>query len=95
LRKALNKVQLSGVISQKSPLRYTAAGLPHAEAVLTVEQPASTVAALEVQVVAFEGQASRLSAAPVGAQCQVTGKLQRQSLRSAKLNVLIETIELI
>jgi primosomal replication protein N len=95
LRKALNKVQLSGVISQKSPLRYTPAGLPHAQAVLSVEEPVSAVVALEVPVVAFEGQASCLNAAPVGAQCRVTGKLQRQSLRSAKLNVLIETIELI
>jgi primosomal replication protein N len=90
----LNKVQLSGVISQKSALRYTPAGLPHIEAVLTVEQ-AKPVQALEVAVVAFEALANHLNAAPVGAAVQVSGKLQRQSLRSQKLNVLIETIELI
>lgn len=73
-------------------MRYTPAGIPKVDAKVSVtpsERPA-----FEVQVVAFEAVAMRLAQAAIGAQMLIEGELQPASMRSQRLNILVQQFEL-
>lgn len=89
----MNVVTLHCRLIERKASRYTPAGLLCQEALVSVEPPGKP--AFEVSIVGFDEAAAQLARAELGAQFAVQGQLQRVSLRSSKLNILINRIELI
>lgn len=89
----MNHVRLRCQLLERKALRYTPAGLPCQEATVSVASPDKP--SFEVGVVGFDQVAQQLGRADIGAQLQIEGQLQRAALRSSKLNILVNRIELI
>lgn len=86
----MNRVQLEGLLKQKSPLRYTPAGLPAMEAVITVQEAGKPE--FDVGLASFGEVAESLNKLSLGSVILVTGKLQKAQKSLAKLNILIEIL---
>jgi primosomal replication protein N len=88
----LNSVQLEGLLTSKTPLRFTPAGLPAQEAVMSVQEAGKPD--FDVSLASFGDTALALSKAGLGTVILLTGRLQKAHKSSAKLNILIDVFEL-
>ena len=94
----MNRLLISGALIQVEPLRYSPAGVPIAEAVVhhrssqTVATQARQVEC-ELTVQASGELAARLARLPQGTQVQLEGALNRRSVNSRQLVLLLNRIE--
>ena len=95
-----NRVEISGVIMELKPLRYTPAGVPVVEfrlrhASVRAEAGATRKVEAEVEALAFEAQARLLSAGGLGRTLKAEGFLCAKSRRSKKPVLHVTNIEFI
>lgn len=94
----MNRVAIDGEITAIEPLRHTPAGVPIAEATL-LHHSKQTVAGVEraltceLAVQASGDLAKRLAACLPGTRLRITGALNRRSVRSAKLILILNEME--
>jgi primosomal replication protein N len=94
----LNRLVLGGALIQVDPLRYSPAGVPIAEAVVH-HRGSQEVAGqtrqveCELTVQASGTLATRLAQLPPGSQVRLEGALNRRSVNSRQLVLLLNRIE--
>ena len=94
----MNRLVISGALIQVDPLRYSPAGVPIAEAVVH-HRSSQEVAAqarrveCELTVQASGPLATRLSQLPAGTQVKLEGALNRRSVNSRQLILILNRIE--
>jgi primosomal replication protein N len=94
----LNRLIISGALIQIEPLRYSPAGVPIAEAVIhhrssqTVATQARQVEC-ELTVQASGPLAAQLSQQTAGTQLELEGVLNRRSVNSRQLILILNRIE--
>ena len=93
-----NQVEISGVITELSSLRYAPAGIPVVEFRLRhaserVEAGAKRKVEAEIEAIAFESQAQLLSGSPLGRSLKAEGFLNARSRRSMKPVLHVTNIE--
>ena len=94
----MNRLVISGALIQVDPLRYSPAGVPIAEAVVS-HRSSQDVAGqtrrleCEVTVQASGVLATRLSQLPAGTQVKLEGALNRRSVNSRQLILILNRIE--
>ncbi len=96
----VNRVEISGVITELKSLRYTPAGVPVVEFRLRheserAEAGASRKVNAEIEAVAFEAQASLLAAGPMGRLLKAEGFLCAKNRQSKKPVLHVTNIEFI
>ncbi len=94
----MNRLLISGALIQVDPLRYSPAGVPIAEAVIThrssqsvAGQPRQVECELTVQ--ASGVLAGQLAQMPPGTQVKLEGVLNRRSVNSRQLILILNRIE--
>jgi primosomal replication protein N len=94
----VNRLVISGDLIQVDPLRYSPAGVPIAEAVIlhrsrqdVAGQPRQVECELTVQ--ASGALASRLAQLATGTQVKLEGALNRRSVNSRQLILILNRIE--
>ena len=94
----MNRLVISGVLIKVDPLRYSPAGVPIAEAVIQ-HRSSQTVAALsrqvecELTVQASGSLATQLAQLATGTQVKLEGALNRRSVNSRQLILILNRIE--
>jgi primosomal replication protein N len=96
--RAVNRLEISGMVSELKPLRYTPAGVPVVEFRLRHESERSEAGArrkvnAEVEALAFEAQARLLAASPAGRLLKAEGFLCAKSRHSKKPVLHVTNIE--
>jgi primosomal replication protein N len=94
----VNRLVISGALIQVDPLRYSPAGVPIAEAVIhhCSNQVMATQARqveCELTVQASGTLATRLAQLPPGTQVKLEGALNRRSVNSRQLILILNRIE--
>ena len=94
----MNRLLISGEVIQLEPLRYSPAGVPIAEAVVlhrstqaVASQPRQVECELTVQ--ASGTLAAQLARLATGAQVKLEGALNRRSVKSRQLILILNRIE--
>jgi primosomal replication protein N len=94
----VNRLLISGEVIQLEPLRYSPAGVPIAEAVVlhrstqaVASQPRQVECELTVQ--ASGTLAAQLAQLAAGAQVKLEGALNRRSVKSRQLILILNRIE--
>ena len=94
----MNRLVISGALIQVDPLRYSPAGVPIAEAVIH-HQSSQAVAAqtrqveCELAVQASGTLAAQLAPLAAGTQVRLEGVLNRRSVKSRQLILILNRIE--
>jgi primosomal replication protein N len=94
----VNRLVISGALIQIDPLRYSPAGVPIAEAVI-LHRSSQAVAAqarqveCELTVQASGPLAARLAQLEAGTQVKLEGALNRRSVNSRQLILILNRIE--
>jgi primosomal replication protein N len=94
----VNRLLISGEVIQLEPLRYSPAGVPIAEAVV-LHRSTQTVASqprqveCELMVQASGTLAAQLAQLATGAQVKLEGALNRRSVKSRQLILILNRIE--
>jgi len=94
----VNRLLISGALIQVDPLRYSPAGVPIAEAVVH-HRSSQTVATqtrqveCEMTVQASGSLATQLSQLATGTQVRLEGALNRRSVNSRQLVLILNRIE--
>jgi primosomal replication protein N len=94
----VNKLGISGTLIQVDPVRYSPAGVPIAEAVI-LHRSSQTVATqarqveCELTVQASGTLATQLAQLAAGAQVKLEGALNRRSVKSRQLILILNRIE--
>ncbi|PKO59331.1 MAG: primosomal replication protein N [Betaproteobacteria bacterium HGW-Betaproteobacteria-17] len=94
----MNKLGISGTLIQVEPVRYSPAGVPIAEAVI-LHRSSQTVATqarqveCELTVQASGMLATQLAQLATGAQVKLEGALNRRSVKSRQLILILNRIE--
>ncbi|MDZ7593575.1 MAG: primosomal replication protein N [Thiobacillus sp.] len=94
----MNKLGISGTLIQVDPVRYSPAGVPIAEAVI-LHRSSQTVATqarqveCELTAQASGTLATQLAQLAVGAQVKLEGALNRRSVKSRQLILILNRIE--
>jgi primosomal replication protein N len=94
----VNKLGISGTLIQVDPVRYSPAGVPIAEAVI-LHRSSQTVATqarqveCELTVQASGTLATQLAQLATGAQVKLEGALNRRSVKSRQLILILNRIE--
>ncbi|MBU2642200.1 MAG: primosomal replication protein N [Thiobacillus sp.] len=94
----MNRLVISGALIQIDPLRYSPAGVPIVEAVVH-HRSSQTVASqtrqveCELTVQASGSLASQLTQITVGTQVKMEGALNRRSVNSRQLLLILNRIE--
>jgi primosomal replication protein N len=94
----VNRLLISGALVQVDPVRYSPAGVPIAEAVI-LHRGSQTVAAqvrqveCELTVQASGPLASQLAQLTTGTQVELEGALNRRSVNSRQLILILNRIE--
>lgn len=94
----MNRLELTGELVQVDPVRYSPAGVPIAEAVIR-HRSSLTADGRERQVEydltmqASGPFAARLASLPPGTQVAVEGALNRRSVKSRQLILIVNRIE--
>jgi len=94
----VNRLVISGALIQVDPLRYSPAGVPIAEAVI-LHRSSQTVAAqirqmeYELTVQASGTLAAQLAQLAIGTQVALEGALNRRSVNSRQLILILNRIE--
>lgn len=94
----MNRLVLSGALIQVDPLRYSPAGVPIAEAVIHYRGSLDIAGhtrqvECELTVQASGELAARLAQLPQGSQVHLEGALNRRSVNSRQLVLLLNRIE--
>jgi primosomal replication protein N len=94
----VNRLLISGVLTQSDPLRYSPAGVPIAEAVILHRSNQhvagqSRQVECELTVQASGALAQQLSQQAVGLQLKLEGVLNRRSVNSRQLILILNRIE--
>jgi primosomal replication protein N len=94
----LNRLLISGVLIQVDPLRYSPAGVPIAEAVIRHRSSQSVAGQTrqvecELTVQASGTLAGQLARLPQGTQVELEGVLNRRSVNSRQLILILNRIE--
>ena len=97
---AVNRLEISGVVTGLQSLRYTPAGIPVVEFRLAHESQRAEAGAVrkvsaEIDAVAFEAQARLLAAGTLGRPLKVEGFLCAKNRRSRKPVLHVTNIEFI
>lgn len=97
---AVNRLEISGVVTQLKALRYTPAGLPVVEFRLRhdserIEAGARRKVEAEIEGVAFETQARLIAAGTLGTLLKAEGFLCAKSRRSRKPVLHVTNIEFV
>jgi len=94
----VNRLTISGVLAQVDPLRYSPAGVPISEAVIhhrssqdVANQPRQVECELTVQ--AIGPLAAQLAQLTTGTQVKLEGALNRRSVNSRQLILILNRIE--
>ena len=100
MSEAANRIEISGVVTELQPLRYTPAGVPVVEFRLAHESERAEAGATrkvhaEIEAVAFEAQARLLAAGPMGRLLKAEGFLCAKNRRSKKPILHVTNIEFI
>jgi primosomal replication protein N len=94
----VNRLVISGTLIQVDPVRYSPAGVPIAEAVI-LHRSSQTVATqarqveCELTVQASGTLATQLAQLATGAQVKLEGALNRRSVKSRQLILILNRIE--
>ena len=94
----MNKLVISGTLIQVDPVRYSPAGVPIAEAVI-LHRSSQTVATqarqveCELTVQASGTLATQLAQLAAGVQVKLEGALNRRSVKSRQLILILNRIE--
>lgn len=94
----MNRLVISGALIQVDPVRYSPAGVPIAEAVIE-HRSSQTVAAqlrqveCELTLQASGPLAGQLAQLAVGTQVRLEGALNRRSMKSRQLILILNRIE--
>ena len=94
----MNRLLISGALIQVEPLRYSPAGVPIAEAVI-LHRSSQTVATqprqveCELAVQASGSLATQLAQLSSGTQVKMEGALNRRSVNSRQLILILNRIE--
>ncbi|MHB1145201.1 MAG: primosomal replication protein N [Thiobacillus sp.] len=94
----MNRLVISGALIQVDPVRYSPAGVPIAEAVV-LHRSSQTVATqarqveCELTVQASGSLASQLAQLITGTQVKLEGALNRRSVNSRQLILILNRIE--
>jgi Primosomal replication protein N len=94
----VNRLVISGALIQVDPLRYSPAGVPIAEAVV-LHRSSQTVATqvrqveCELTVQASGALAGQLAQLNAGTQVKLEGALNRRSVKSRQLILILNRIE--
>ena len=94
----MNRLVISGALIQIDPVRYSPAGVPIAEAVM-LHRSSQTVATqsrqmeCELTVQASGSLASQLAQLASGTQVKLEGALNRRSVNSRQLILILNRIE--
>ncbi|MHB1402151.1 MAG: primosomal replication protein N [Thiobacillus sp.] len=94
----MNRLVISGALIQVDPVRYSPAGVPIAEAVV-LHRSSQTVATqvrqveCELTVQASGTLASQLAQLNTGTQVKLEGALNRRSVKSRQLILILNRIE--
>ncbi|MBN8778333.1 MULTISPECIES: primosomal replication protein N [unclassified Thiobacillus] len=94
----MNRLVISGVLIQVDPVRYSPAGAPIAEAVI-LHRSSQAVAAharqveCELTIQASGPLAAQLAQLATGAQVKLEGALNRRSVNSRQLILILNRIE--
>jgi primosomal replication protein N len=94
----VNRLVISGALIQVDPVRYSPAGVPIAEAVI-LHRSSQTVATqarqveCELTVQASGSLASQLAQQTAGTQVKLEGALNRRSVNSRQLILILNRIE--
>ena len=94
----MNRLVISGALIQVDPVRYSPAGVPIAEAVIQ-HRSSQTVATLarqvecELTIQASGSLAQQLAQLAAGAQVKLEGALNRRSVNSRQLILILNRIE--
>jgi primosomal replication protein N len=96
----VNRIEISGVVTQLQSLRYTPAGVPVVEFRLAHASERAEAGAMrkvnaEIDAVAFEAQARLLAAGPMGRLLKAEGFLCAKSRQSKKPVLHVTNIEFI
>lgn len=94
----MNRLAISGTLTQVEPLRYSPAGVPIAEAVIhhrSSQQVATQTRQVECEltVQASGPLAARLAQLTAGTQVELEGALNRRSVNSRQLILILNRIE--
>ena len=100
LERAVNRLEISGVLAELKALRHTPAGVPVVEFRLRheserIEAGARRKVNAEVDAVAFEAQARLLAASTLGRQLKAEGFLCAKSRQSKKPVLHVTNIEFV
>jgi primosomal replication protein N len=100
VNRAVNRLEISGVITELKSLRYTPAGVPVVEFRLRHESERTEAGTqrkvvAEIEAVAFEAQARLLAAGPMGLQLKAEGFLCAKNRQSKKPVLHVTNIEFI
>jgi primosomal replication protein N len=94
----VNRLVISGTLIQVDPVRYSPAGVPIAEAVI-LHRSSQTVATqarqveCELTVQASGSLATQLAQLATGVQVKLEGALNRRSVKSRQLILILNRIE--
>jgi len=94
----VNRLVISGALIQVDPVRYSPAGVPISEAVIQ-HRGSQTVAAqdrqleCELTVQASGSLAAQLARLVIGTQVKLEGALNRRSVKSRQLILILNRIE--
>jgi primosomal replication protein N len=94
----VNRLLISGALIQVDPVRYSPAGVPIAEAVV-LHRSSQTIAAqsrqmeCELTVQASGSLAVQLASLATGTQVKLEGALNRRSVNSRQLILILNRIE--
>ena len=96
--RAVNRLEISGVVTELKALRYTPAGIPVVEFRLKHESKRAEAGAqrtvhAEIDAVAFEAQARLLAAGTLGKMLKAEGFLCAKNRRSRKPVLHVTNIE--
>ncbi len=91
----MNRLVIDGVLTQTQALRYSPAGVPIAEAVLTHHGMTDTSRQLncELTVQASGSLAEQLARLAEGTRVKLEGALNRRSVNSRQLILIVNRIE--
>lgn len=94
----MNKLQISGALIQVDPIRYSPAGVPIAEAVIEHRSNLHIAGqarqmACELTVQASGSLATQLAQLPSGIEVKLEGALNRRSVNSRQLILIVNRIE--
>ena len=97
---AVNRLSISGVLTELKSLRYTPAGIPVVEFRLRheserMEAGAKRKVEVELEAIAFEAQARLLSGSALGRALKAEGFMGARSRRSKKPVLHVTNIEFI